>query len=170
MILKTTLIGTTAGAVIAAVLTWYAVSDNLNTKHALELSKRDQAYAEAVQIEINKVFELERSLASITSDIERIQHEKQQELDAAQARIDKLIADGKLRLRIPASKISCPKPADSASSTVSDGGETTELPEQITRDLFNLARDADQVVVQLQGCQQYIKDITGAINASQSNP
>lgn len=67
--MKTTLIGTTAGAVIAAVLTWYTVSDNLNTKHALELSKRDQAYAEAVQIETNRVLELERSLTSITSEI-----------------------------------------------------------------------------------------------------
>lgn len=168
--LKTTLIGSVLSAAVATALTWYLVSDNLNTKHTLVLETIAKEHAVAVQKETDRVLQLERSLLTINNEIERVQHEKQQELDAAQTRIDKLIAVGKLRLRIPTGKTSCPTTADSPSASGNYGGETTELPEQITRDLFNLTRDADQVVVQLQGCQQYIKDITGAINASQSNP
>lgn len=85
---------------------------------------------------------------------ERASNDARRKADAA------AIRDGALKLRIATSSI-CPDsgaagpPRPAASG--SDAAATVELPQQITRDLFDLANDADQVADQLRACQTIIK-------------
>ena len=100
------------------------------------------------------------------AEIERIkkdhEHSNKIIIDNYESRLsilnDKYLAARAIGLRMP--KNSCSgltTPAETTSSSRSDDGESVRLPRPIEEGLFNLARQADEVNIQLRACQSWIK-------------
>lgn len=122
--------------------------------------KQVNAYAAALQTAQDARAAAERAFAVKLAGIaqkhaQEIEDERlKKELDIAAARA------GRIVLRIPAP---CPSAGDRAPAATGPapgdghGGETAELPREITADLLALADDADAVARQLAACQTVIR-------------
>lgn len=89
--------------------------------------------------------------AAIDTELQKTRKER----DGLKAADRKRALDGELRLRVPGI---CPMPAPDASPSPGQRNAETdgELPREIAANLFDLANDADQVVLQLAACQQLV--------------
>lgn len=124
---------------------------------------REQGRQEVIQ----KYLEESRlALVERNAEIERIKkdHEATNKLITAdyEARLavlnDKYLAARSVGLRLP--KTACnglAATAETESTTRSDEGESIRLPARIENGLFDLARKADEVNLQLSACQAWIK-------------
>lgn len=111
--------------------------------------------------EASRIALLERN-----AEIERIkkdyEHTNKIIIDDYKARLsilnDKYLAARAVGLRVP--KIACERPSsdtETASASRSNEAESIRLPERIEGGLFDLARKADEVNMQLSMCQAWIK-------------
>lgn len=100
------------------------------------------------------------------AEIERIkkdyEHKNKIIIDDYKSRLsilnDKYLAARAVGLRVP--KVACERSSidtETASSSRSDESESIRLPARIESGLFDLARKADQVNIQLSMCQAWIK-------------
>lgn len=125
-------------------------------------------YKEQGRQEVIKKYREESRLALVerNAEIERlkVQHEATNKLIQAdyEARLsvlnDKYLAARSIGLRLP--KTACERSsttAETKSPTGSDESDTIRLPARIEDGLFDLARKADEVNLQLSACQAWIK-------------
>lgn len=125
-------------------------------------------YKEQGRQEVIQKYQEESRLALLERnvEIERIKkdHEATNKLIQAdyEARLsvlnDKYLAARSVGLRLPKTACERSSPAtETESPTRSDEGESVRLPPAIENGLFDLARQADEVNIQLSACQAWIK-------------
>lgn len=126
-------------------------------------------YKEQGRQEVIQKYREESRLALVerNAEIERlkVQHEATNKLITAdyEARLsvlnDKYLAARSIGLRLP--KTACersPTTAETQSATRSDESDTIRLPARIENGLFDLARKADEVKLERDMCQKWIKE------------
>lgn len=113
----------------------------------------DKANVEALKQRIQDIQKAKAEQANINKKVIADYEAKLKTLD------DKYRAAQSVGLRL--SKNACIRPAadtQADSAGISDEAESIRLPERIESGLFALARRADEVSIQLESCQRWIKD------------
>ena len=161
----------TAAALVLGILGgWYFTQDVLNARHQSELDKI-AATSQKAQADLNvKITNLERGMASISTEAETKYVTKQKELDVANSKYSDLVQRG-FRLRDTASTTGSSEtgPAVTGTTTVTNGTGTGELSRDATERLWSLATRADRVAEKLAGCQAYSTELKSYINTQVSD-
>lgn len=155
--------------IISMSVSCWVTRDYYTTKYENVISGMVQEHNRILNEETNRLLDKQKELDELKESSVAKYEESKSQISFLESRVDSLIKSGSVRLRDPNKSTNCVTTTETprtTSSTDEQGGD--ELPPETARFLWGEASRADSLVAKLTSCQDYVKQITKAVNTPKS--